>query len=129
MRKLPALLVLGTTALAGCGDAPAYVRDRDGVLHFTLDEYRVRPQYVSVRPGTVRLVARDRGRLTHNLAVEALDRRPGEQRVQFGRTPTAHPGQTVAVTLRLRPGKYRIACTIANHDDLGQFGELQVTGG
>ncbi len=24
------------------------------------------------------------------------------------------------------PGKYRLVCTIANHDDLGQYGELQV---
>jgi hypothetical protein len=26
----------------------------------------------------------------------------------------------------LKPGKYRIVCTIANHDNLGQYGELKV---
>ena len=28
----------------------------------------------------------------------------------------------------LKPGKYRLTCTIANHDDLGQYGELKVVG-
>jgi hypothetical protein len=26
----------------------------------------------------------------------------------------------------LAPGKYRLVCTIANHDNLGQYGELKV---
>ena len=26
----------------------------------------------------------------------------------------------------LKPGKYRLTCTIGNHDDLGQYGELKV---
>jgi len=26
----------------------------------------------------------------------------------------------------LKPGKYRLLCTIANHDNLGQYGELKV---
>ena len=28
----------------------------------------------------------------------------------------------------LTPGTYRLVCTIANHDDLGQYGELVVEG-
>jgi hypothetical protein len=26
----------------------------------------------------------------------------------------------------LEPGKYRLVCTIANHDNLGQYAELKV---
>jgi hypothetical protein len=26
----------------------------------------------------------------------------------------------------LKPGKYRLVCTIANHDNLGQYAELKV---
>jgi hypothetical protein len=37
------------------------------------------------------------------------------------------PGQTAApVKITLAPGDYRLVCTIANHDDLGQFGTLKV---
>jgi uncharacterized cupredoxin-like copper-binding protein len=37
------------------------------------------------------------------------------------------PGQTAApVKVTLAPGEYRLVCTIANHDDLGQFGTLTV---
>jgi hypothetical protein len=28
--------------------------------------------------------------------------------------------------VQLEPGKYRLVCTIANHDNLGQYGELKV---
>ena len=48
---------------------------------------------------------------------------------QYGRTPTAHPGQRVETAVTLKPGKYRVVCTIANHDNLGQYGELKVQSG
>jgi hypothetical protein len=35
----------------------------------------------------------------------------------------------VTVGVTLKPGKYRLICTIANHDNLGQYGELKVGGG
>ena len=44
-----------------------------------------------------------------------------------GGTRTAQPGETVTTTFpQLEPGTYRLACTIANHDDLGQYGKLIV---
>ena len=46
----------------------------------------------------------------------------------MGGTPTARPGTTVTGTVRLPPGTYRLACTISNHDDLGMWAELEVTG-
>jgi len=47
----------------------------------------------------------------------------------LGSTPTAQPRETVrtARAIRLAPGRYRLACTIANHDTLGQYGTLIVT--
>jgi hypothetical protein len=32
----------------------------------------------------------------------------------------------VRTAVTLKPGKYRLVCTIANHDNLGQYGELKV---
>jgi uncharacterized cupredoxin-like copper-binding protein len=127
MRKLSALLAVGAVTLAGCGGGPSYARDKDAVLRIKLDEYSLRPENLSVRAGLIRIVATNTGRLTHNLAVEEFKTREGEQPHEYVRTDTAHPGQAVRAEVRLRPGKYRLACTIANHDDLGQYGELKVT--
>jgi uncharacterized cupredoxin-like copper-binding protein len=128
MRRHLALPLLGAAALVGCGGGPSYVHARAGVLRITLDEYRVRPENFVVKAGRVHLIVRDTGRLTHNLAVQAIDRAEGEQPKEYGRTDTLHPGETGSerAPLILKPGKYRLTCTIGNHDDLGQYGELKV---
>lgn len=130
MVRLPFPASVGALAvavtLAGCGE-PDAVRDRDGVLRIALDEYTLRPQNIEVRSGRVRVKARNEGRLTHNLKILSADREEGEPYFEFGATPTAQPGQTVETTLFLRPGEYRLSCSIANHDSLGQWGTLEVT--
>jgi uncharacterized cupredoxin-like copper-binding protein len=121
-----ALLVTPAVAAWGCGDEP--VPARDGVLRVTLDEYRITPQKIAARAGELRIVARNDGRLNHNLRVEIPREKPGMPQRTVGGTPTARPNTTVTGTVRLVPGTYRLACTISNHDDLGMWGELEVTG-
>ncbi|MEN3280275.1 MAG: hypothetical protein V7607_1415 [Solirubrobacteraceae bacterium] len=124
---LAAVLALATCGLAACGGDAPYVPARGHTVSLRLDEYRVLPQRVTVPAGRVRLVGRNTGRLTHNLAIVQFDRPLGEdEERQYARTPTAHPGRQVETTVTLKPGKYRIVCTIANHDNLGQYGELKV---
>lgn len=120
------ILVAAALALPGCGEDP--VRVTGGSLEVTLDEYRVTPQKVVAPAGELRIVARNDGRLNHNLRVELPRENPGTPERAIGGTPTARPGTTVSGSVRLAPGTYRIACTIANHDDLGMWGELEVTG-
>jgi uncharacterized cupredoxin-like copper-binding protein len=128
MRRLPALLLLGATALVGCGDGPSYLHERAGVLRITLDEYRIRPENFEVAAGPVRLDVTNDGRLTHNLVVEAAEHETGEEPRLYGRTDTLHPGEhgSEQRPIVLKPGKYRLTCSIGNHDDLGQYGELKV---
>ena len=129
MRRLPALLAVGAMSLAGCGGSgPAYHRASGNVIRVTLDEYRIRPENVVVHAGRVRLMATNDGRLTHNLAIESFEHEEGEQPKLYGRTDTLHPGQkgSEQEPIVLKPGKYRLTCTIGNHDDLGQYGELKV---
>jgi uncharacterized cupredoxin-like copper-binding protein len=129
MRRLPALLLVGAATLVGCGgDGPSYVHARGGVLRVSLDEYRITPQNIEVHAGPIHLVATNRGRLTHNLTIESFEHEPGVEPKLYGRTDTLHPGQTGSEQkpITLKPGKYRLTCTIANHDDLGQYGELKV---
>jgi plastocyanin len=127
---LSALLAAALAAVGGCGGDDPYVPARDRTLSLRLDEYRVLPARVSVPAGRVEVVARNVGRLTHNVAVVQFERPLGEKEERrYARTPTAQPGERVAVAVTLQPGKYRLACTIANHDNLGQYAELRVGGG
>jgi plastocyanin len=129
-RATVSALVAAALAAAGCGDDDRYVPARDRTLSLRLDEYRVLPARITVPAGRVRIDALNVGRLTHNVAVVQFERPLGEeQEREYARTPTAQPGERVTVGVTLEPGKYRLACTIANHDNLGQYGELKVGGG
>jgi hypothetical protein len=124
---LATVLAVLAGALGGCGDDDVYSTDRP-VLRVTLDEYRIVPQNVVLKPGRTKLVARNTGRLTHNLVIqipEGPDGKPLE--IPGGRVGTMQPGEAgEPVKVMLRPGTYRLVCTIANHDDLGQYGKLEV---
>jgi hypothetical protein len=124
---LLALAALAAVPLSGCGSDAPYVPASGRAVSLRLDEYRVLPQRVTVPAGRVRIIARNVGRLTHNIAVVQFNRPLGEdEEKQYARTPTAHPGEVVRTSVTLKPGKYRLVCTIANHDNLGQYGELKV---
>jgi uncharacterized cupredoxin-like copper-binding protein len=122
------LLALAALPAAGCGADVAYTRAPDRRVEVRLDEYRVLPEHIQVRAGRVTLVARNSGRLTHNLAVVQFERPLGdEEEKRYGQpTKTLFPGQSAQTTVALKPGKYRLVCTIANHDNLGQYAELKV---
>jgi len=125
---IPVLTAL--LALGGCGGDEPYVPASDRTVNVRLDEYRVLPTRITAPSGRLRITGRNVGRLTHNVAVVQFERPLGdEQERQYARTPTAHPGERVSTTVTLGAGKYRLICTIANHDNLGQYGELKVGGG
>jgi hypothetical protein len=122
---LPAVVV-SAALVAGCGGEAKTVVDRDRILRLTLDEYRIVPERIHVAPGRIRIVARNVGRLTHNVVVERAGGSSGAAPQVLARTATAHAGQTVTTSVTLAPGRYRLACTIANHENLGQYGTLSV---
>ena len=127
MSRLPTAAALAAVAfsLGGCGGGEVFRTDRP-ILRITLDEYRIMPQNIEVKAGRMKLVVRNAGRLTHNLAIQLPDG-PGGKPTPVARVATMQPGQTAEpVKITLAPGEYRMVCTIANHDDLGQFGTLKV---
>ena len=112
-------------SLAACGDdKPLPVLNR--TIGLKLDEYRIRPQEASAPAGDLRLIVRNRGRLTHNVAIETIPSDPEDKPTVLFRTDTVHPGQRAETRVALRPGHYRMICLIANHSYLGQFGTLVV---
>jgi uncharacterized cupredoxin-like copper-binding protein len=125
---LATVLAVLAAALGGCGDDDVYRTDRP-ILRITLDEYRIVPQNIVVKPGRIKFVARNTGRLTHNLVIQNPPARPGDQPIEIARVGTMQPGETgEPIKVTLKPGEYRLVCTIANHDDLGQYGKLEVKG-
>jgi plastocyanin len=125
---LVALLVVAD--VAACGDEdPVAVEGR--TLRLRLDEFRIVPQNVRVKEGRLRIVATNIGRLTHNVEVVKQDEDDLEERPEeIDGTRTAQPNESAAVTIDDLPaGEYRLICSIANHDDLGQYGRLIVEKG
>jgi plastocyanin len=120
-----ALLAAAIVLATGCSD-DAPIREDQPVVRVTLDEYAITPQDISVPSGRVELVARNIGRLTHNLQIEVPPKDPDAQTETLGETPTAQPGTTVDATVDLKPGTYLMRCSLANHDDLGMTGTLVV---
>jgi len=112
-------------AVAGCGD-PAPVPVQNRTIGLKLDEYRIVPKVVTAPAGSLRLIARNNGILTHNVAVETIPSDPDAQPEVIARTATLHPGERDEITFTVQPGTYRLVCTLANHDDLGQTGKLIV---
>jgi len=123
-------LAAAAILLAGCGES-ATVRTERPILRFKVDEYRIKPQNVSARPGLIKIVVGNSGRLTHNLAIQMPAEEVGERPTDVvgGRVESMQPGEGAPpIKLRLAPGTYRLVCTIANHDDLGQYGKLVIEG-
>lgn len=84
-------------------------------------EYTFTPERVST-PGSepIRIELTNRGSLAHNLRVL-------QGASELGGTPSFQSGVRSA-TVRLAPGRYRMVCTVGNHEELGMVGELEVTG-
>lgn len=123
----PGLLAAVALALlvAGCGGGHRTVV-AGSVLRLRVDEFRITPQLVQVRPGRLKIIAFNTGVLTHNVKIELEHRESGGQPIVLGGTPTALPGGEVEAKLTLAPGRYLMADTLANHTDLGQYATLIV---
>ena len=118
-------LALSTVVAGGCGDGPTSAAT-DRAVSVTLDEYRIAPQTIRAAAGRLRIAARNDGLLTHNLVIETQPRSSTAPSRRLRQLRTLHHGERTARRVTLRPGTYRLVCTIANHETLGQYGTLIV---
>jgi hypothetical protein len=119
-----AALVAIVLALASGSDRVVTVAGTE--LRLRLDDFSITPQTVAVAAGRLKLVVYNAGTLSHNVRVEELSRDQAGNAIILGGTQTALPGQQQVAKLTLAPGRYRLADTLANHVDLGDFGTLIV---
>ena len=111
--------LLAVTVLAGCGGSEPAVQVRDQRVEIELDDFLIRPQEVRAQAGALTFEVRNRGRLGHNFRL----RDEGREVVEIA---TLLPGESGSATARLRPGSYKMVCTVANHEQLGMTGRLVV---
>ncbi len=104
-------------ALSGCGDQPRPTSIGHGPIALEMTDYRFQPQTLRGRAGEMRVEADNRGRLPHALEL----RLKGRERLRIS---TVLPGRRGSASARLPAGRYRYACPIGNHEELGMHGVL-----
>jgi plastocyanin len=116
----PLLLLAALAALAGSGCNRAEVTKVPGqVVELTTSAYRISPQKVRVKPGRITFRLRNTGQLPHNWQLK----RRGRVRARIS---TLHPGESGSVTVRLPEGTYRMYCSDAHDEELGEYGTVSV---
>lgn len=123
-----ATLAVATAVVAGCGseDKPARTATvgNEAPIEVVADEYSFDPNALIVRTGArgaapVSFRLQNDGALAHNLKVLEGDD-------ELGGTPTFEGGETRSGRVELKPGRYRLVCTVGNHEELGMTGTLEV---
>jgi Cupredoxin-like domain len=123
VRLLPPAAI-ASLLLAGCSATPAVRAGHE--LDLTLTEYRISPRAISVPAGRLRIVAHNRGILTHNVELERGTLDSGERAV-LAIVHTLLPGSSgTVVTGPLPPGRYLLVSAVGNQTTLGMVATLTV---
>jgi plastocyanin len=118
MRRL-ALLALTALALAGAA-APVLAARGPSRVQVTALEFEYRLSRLSVRQGPALVELVNYGEDEHDLVV----RRVGG--TASWRVRKILPGERATLSLRLRPGSYRLWCAVADHRARGMRATLRV---
>jgi plastocyanin len=116
-RSLLALFMCAI-AHAACGGSPAALKET-AKFAVTLDDYLIRPQKLQVPSRDLTVTVTNRGRLGHTFRFR------GKSRNVLAFT-TLQPGETKTRSFRLKRGTYTMYCVLANHEELGMYGTLEV---
>jgi plastocyanin len=90
-------------------------------VQIVAQEFRFALSRRTIKAGLAVLELRNMGQDAHDLVLMRAD----GSRVLV-RWPMAQPGAVVDRAVRLKPGTYRLVCTVANHRALGMQATLRV---
>jgi uncharacterized cupredoxin-like copper-binding protein len=82
------------------------------------NEYSIKLNNSSLRPGGIAFEVENKGKIPHDLAIEGN----GVER----KTPLIDPGKNATVEADLKPGTYKLYCTVPGHEQLGMKTEVTV---
>lgn len=92
-----------------------------------LREFTLTPQSISVNQGTIAVYATNKGKQVHNLQIETIVQTSSDEKADnLMAIPAMRPGETKSNNVTLPPGKYKWRSSIANDDDLGMYGYIEV---
>ena len=118
----------GMPMMGGSGSAQAAIR----TVEVELGEMYVRPSVTTMPAGEVKFVARNVGKVEHELMVERMPimmdgpGRPTED-AALGMIEDMAPMHRGQMALRLEPGKYELFCNVPGHYAAGQRTTFTVT--
>lgn len=127
-----ALVGISASALAS---QTAAKKQEATTVSVTLQEFTIRASTHVVPAGAVTFVAKNAGKLSHELVVIKTNVAPKGLRVKGGKASEAGakgeihtfaPGTTKKLTLTLAPGKYLLICNLPRHYAAGQVTTLVV---
>lgn len=121
------MFACAAVAASGCSDDEKPVRTMTvapgGAVEMGADEYRFDPGRIVVRgagrEARIRITLVNRGTLAHNIHVREDER-------DLAATRSFKPGGERSVSLDLPPGTYDYVCTVADHEELGMVGKLEI---
>lgn len=103
------------------------VRVEGNRIDVQLREFALDPQSVSVKKGNIAVYATNEGTQVHNLQIETIVQRSTDEKSEnLMAIPAMRPGETKSNNVTLPPGKYKWRSSIANDDDLGMYGYIEV---
>jgi uncharacterized cupredoxin-like copper-binding protein len=121
---------MGGMAAGGKMGAPGAVAQ--GKVSVQLGDFTVKPSAPAVQAGKVTFVARNVGKVEHELMIERMPMKtdgpgqPNEEAAQ-GMIEDMQPGQSGRMTVKLTPGKYVLFCNVPGHYAAGQHLPFKVT--
>jgi hypothetical protein len=119
MRRL-----LGALALLGLVAAPLALASTPSParVQASADEFSLALSRQTVRSGSAIVQLVNYGEDDHDLALRRIALGASTYRIGI-----VHPGHTGELSVRLRPGRYRLWCTLAGHRARGMVATLAVT--
>jgi uncharacterized cupredoxin-like copper-binding protein len=106
---------------AKAAGAPAPPKPKPGgAIKVAEAEYSVKPAASTLGAGSYTFTAANVGKIPHDLAIE------GPAIEKEAKTPLIDPGKTASLKVDLKPGKYKLYCTVPGHEQLGMKTEVSV---
>jgi hypothetical protein len=125
-RRLALVGLATALCLSGCSSHVITVTSNE--VRLRLDEFKITPQTVAIHAAPrIKISAINVGVETHDVVVEAEYLQKDGDPITYNKAEVAQPGHTITFKLiNLRPGRYKLIDTVANHADLGAYGTLIV---
>jgi plastocyanin len=111
--------LIALALLAPAADAPP------ARMLLTADEWMLLSSRQRVKAGRVQVQLYNRGEDAHDVAARRINRL-GQGVGRTKRLRETRPGELGEATWRLRPGRYRLWCTLPAHEALGMRASLRV---